>query len=83
MKRYSGIILAGMVMAGILALPSEVTASDQETKIHFISLTSTTDAILLESNGHYGLVDSGEDWEYPDGTDARYLARGSYYWNRI
>lgn len=75
MKRYSGIILAGMVMAGILALPSEVTASDQETKIHFISLTSTTDAILLESNGHYGLVDSGEDWEYLDGTDARYPLR--------
>lgn len=39
------------------------------TKIHFISLHSTTDAILLESNGHYGLVDSGEDWDYPDGTD--------------
>ncbi len=75
MKRYSGIILAGMVMTGILALPGEVAASDQETKIHFISLASTTDAVLLESNGHYGLVDSGEDWEYPDGTDARYPLR--------
>ena len=49
MKRYSGIILAGMVMTGILALPGEVAASDQETKIHFISLASTTDAVLLES----------------------------------
>ena len=39
------------------------------TKIHFISLHSTTDAILLESNGHFGLVDSGEDWDYPDGTN--------------
>ena len=38
-----------------------------ETKIHFISLDSTTDAILLESNGHFGMVDSGEDWDYPDG----------------
>ena len=29
-------------------------------------MNSTTDAILLESNGHYGLVDSGEDWDYPN-----------------
>lgn len=39
------------------------------TKIHFISLNSTTDAILLESNGQYGMVDSGEDWDYPDGEE--------------
>ena len=37
-----------------------------QTKIHFISLNSTSDAILLESNGHYGMVDSGEDWDYPN-----------------
>ena len=74
-KNYSRMALAGIVAAGILAFPSEAGASDKETKIHFISLTSTTDAILLESNGHYGLVDSGEDWEYPDGTDERYPFR--------
>ena len=34
------------------------------TKIHFISWNG--DAILLESNGHYGMVDSGEDWDYPN-----------------
>lgn len=37
-----------------------------QTRIHFISLNSTSDAILLESNGHYGMVDSGEDWDYPN-----------------
>ena len=56
-------------------LPSTIEASPQETKIHFISLYGDTDAILLESNGHYGLVDFGEDWEYPDGTDSRYPLR--------
>ena len=43
----------------------------RNTKIHFISLNSTTDAILLESNGHYGMVDSGEDWDYPHGSDEK------------
>ena len=58
-----------LCMAGLLGLVvhgDEVKAAG-ETKIHFISLNSTTDAILLESNGHYGMVDSGEDWDYPDG----------------
>ena len=36
------------------------------TKIHFISLNGVTDAILLESDGHFGMVDSGEDWDYPN-----------------
>ena len=31
-----------------------------------------TDAIVLESNGHFGIVDSGEDDDYADGSDARY-----------
>lgn len=32
-------------------------------KIHFISLDAQSDAILLESNGKYALIDSGEDWD--------------------
>lgn len=74
-NRRKGVVLAGFLSALLLMVPGKVVASDQETKIHFISLASTTDAILLESNGHYGLVDSGEDWEYPDGTDVRYPLR--------
>lgn len=53
-------------MACVAVHGGEVEAAG-ETKIHFISLDSTTDAILLESNGHFGMVDSGEDWDYPDG----------------
>ena len=54
---------------GTEAAPYVQTQTEGGTKIHFISLQSTTDAILLESNGHFGLVDSGEDWDYPDGTE--------------
>ncbi len=55
-----------VAMASVAVYGGEAEAAG-ETKIHFISLDSTTDAILLESNGHFGMVDSGEDWDYPDG----------------
>lgn len=40
-------------------------------KVHIMALPDT-DAIVLESNGHFGIVDSGEDDDYADGSDARY-----------
>ena len=42
--------------------------------IHIFAFEST-DAILIESNGLYGMVDSGEDSDYPDGTDEKYPLR--------
>ena len=46
-------------------------------RIHFINLKSKSgsDAILLESNGHFGLIDMGEDYDFPDGSDERYPYR--------
>lgn len=46
-------------------------------RIHFINTKakSGSDAILLESNGHYALIDMGEDYDFPDGTDPRYPNR--------
>jgi len=44
-------------------------------RIHYIGLRGSTDAILLESNGRFGMIDSGEDWDYPDGSDGRYPLR--------
>lgn len=46
-------------------------------RIHFINTkaNSGSDAILLESNGHYALIDMGEDYDFPDGTDPRYPNR--------
>ena len=40
-------------------------------KVHIMALPDT-DAIVLESNGHFGIVDSGEDDDYADGSDPRY-----------
>ena len=54
---------------------NKVEAYEETTKIHFISLYGSTDAILLESDGHYGMVDSGEDWDYPNGEDPKYPLR--------
>lgn len=47
------------------------------TRIHYIGLLGSTDAILLESDGHFGMVDSGEDWDYPDGKNPLYPLRGN------
>lgn len=42
-------------------------------KIHVLPLN--VDAIIIECNGRFGMVDSGEDSDYPDGSDARYPLR--------
>lgn len=47
---------------------------DSKARIHVLSF-GNTDAILLESNGRFGLVDAGEDNDYPDGSDPRYPLR--------
>lgn len=72
MKKYSILII--VVCLNILFCKIDVKASD-ETKIHFIALDSSSDAILLESNGKYGMIDSGEDWDFPTGQDFQYPAR--------
>lgn len=48
---------------------------NSNTKIHFLSLRSHGDAILLESNGKFAMIDSGEDNDYPDGSNPRYPLR--------
>ena len=48
---------------------------DAATRIHYLALKGSTDAILLEDNGRFGMVDSGEDWDYPQGDDLKYPYR--------
>lgn len=38
-----------------------VQAADNSPKIHVLSLAYPTDCILLESNGHFAMIDFGED----------------------
>ncbi len=70
-----------MLSAAALACPPLFASPAQEVlaasgasgaKIHFINLNANNDAILLECNGAFGMVDSGEDAGYPDGKDKRY-----------
>ena len=46
-----------------------------QARIHYLTLPGSTEAILLECNGQFGMVDSGEDTDYPDGSDPRYPDR--------
>ena len=65
----------------LIALSQQVNAdtitAGSGNRIHFINTKakSGSDAILLESNGHYALIDMGEDYDFPDGSDPRYPSR--------
>ena len=62
---------ASSVSASTLTFPA---ATDEQTKI-FILSTDSSDAILVESGGWYGIIDGGEDADLPDGSDPRYPVR--------
>ena len=61
---------------GFLGVINPIHAQEGNgNKIHFINVSPTnlgSDAILLESNGHYAMIDTGEDYDFPDGSDPRY-----------
>lgn len=54
--------------------PREAMAAQGSASIHVLPF-NYSDAILVESDGHFGMVDSGEDSSYPDGSDPRYPLR--------
>ena len=49
-------------------LPEAPAQTEGTDRIHFLK-TGSSDAILLESNGHFALVDAGEDTDNPRGFD--------------
>ena len=61
---------------GFLGVINPIHAQEGNgNKIHFINVSLTnlgSDAILLESNGHYAMIDTGEDYDFPDDSDPRY-----------
>ena len=57
-------------------------------RIHYLTLPGSTEAILLECNGQFGMVDSGEDNDYPDGSNPAYplrpgIVKGNGYENIV
>ena len=67
-------LCAASLLLTFISFPSRVQASSS-AKIHYITLPGNTEAILLECNGKFGMVDSGEDNDYPSGNDSRYPMR--------
>lgn len=66
-----------VISAMVFAAPQEALAQQGDAdsaRIHVMSFIGT-DAIIIESNGHFGMVDSGESNDYPDGSDPRYPQR--------
>lgn len=64
--KYSKILTIVCIVISFCFVMKTEAAEKTGTRIHFISLNGATDAILLESDGHFGMVDSGEDWDYPN-----------------
>ncbi|KXU12791.1 Choline binding protein A [Streptococcus infantis] len=71
------IILLSVTASHLQAVKADTISAGSGNRIHFINTkgASGSDAILLESNGHYALIDMGEDYDFPDGTDPRYPSR--------
>ncbi len=55
-------------------ISATASASASDESIHILSFTDS-DVIVLQSNGRFALVDSGEDKDYPRGDDPRYPLR--------
>lgn len=48
--------------------------TSEQTKI-FVLSSGSSDALLIQSGGWYGIIDGGEDSDLPDGSDPRYPVR--------
>lgn len=77
-KSTLALCLTAAISGALYALPTQPSiahaASDGAERIHVLTHTYS-DCIILESNGLFGIVDSGEDNDYPDGSDPRYPFR--------
>ena len=77
-KVKTAVALGAFIALGVGAkVEAETVPQSGVNRIHFINTKGSpgTDAILLESNGHYALIDMGEDYDFPDGSDPLYPLR--------
>ncbi|MCY7063133.1 MBL fold metallo-hydrolase [Streptococcus oralis] len=75
--RYSVLAFFLLLIQLSQGVDADTISAGSGNRIHFINTkaNSGSDAILLESNGHYALIDMGEDYDFPDGSDPRYPSR--------
>ena len=69
--------VAAVVLAlGLLSVAGvDVAHAASSARIHVWGGSAYTDAIILESDGRFGLVDAGEDNDRPDGSNPLYPLR--------
>ena len=70
-------ILLSAAASQLQSVKADTISTGSGNRIHFINTkgASGSDAILLESNGHYALIDMGEDYDFPDGSNPKYPSR--------
>ena len=77
-KAKTAVALGAFLILGAgVKVQAETVPQSGVNRIHFINTKGTagSDAILLESNGHYALIDMGEDYDFPDGSNPLYPLR--------
>lgn len=75
MKMWIFAFLAVSLFGMFLYVKPMETQAATNAKIHYLTLPDNTLSVLVECNGRFGMIDSGEDTDYPKGTDSRYPAR--------
>lgn len=71
-KNHKYIIYILLIITTLIINPKIIYAKD---RLHIITVASYSDAIILESNGHFAMIDTGEDFSYPDGSNQKYPDR--------
>ena len=77
-KVKTAVALGAFIILGMGAkVEADTVTQSNVNRVHFINTKGSpgTDAILLESNGHYALIDMGEDYDFPDGSNPLYPLR--------
>ena len=77
-KVKTAVALGAFIILGMGAkVEADTVSQSGVNRVHFINTKGSpgTDAILLESNGHYALIDMGEDYDFPDGSNPLYPLR--------
>ena len=74
---FSFLICTLIMAAKLSSVDADTISAGDGNRIHFINLKSKSgsDAVLLESRGHFALIDMGEDYDFPDGSNPRYPDR--------
>ena len=71
------ILLLSLAATNARPVKAETIQANSGNRIHYINTKGGggSDAIVLESNGHFALIDMGEDYDFPDGSNPRYPIR--------